>query len=390
MSATHKVLVVGAGIFGTSAALELQRRGHSVTLVDPGPLPHPQAASTDISKMIRMDYGADVFYTELMERAIQGWQSWNRRWGRKLYHQVGFLLLARQPLAPGGFEFESMSLLAARGHAVTRLRPESLAEYHPAWSSAVYPDGYFNPNAGYAESAEVVASLLEEAAEAGVVIRAGVRCAGFFEDDGRVRGIRTAKGDRMAADAVIVACGAWTPALVPGLEQVMWPVAQPVLHFLAPEVAAFQPPRFPPWAADISQTGWYGFPARDDGTLKIANHGPGRRHPPDAPRSATPQDEARFRAFLSQSLPALAQAPLIGQRLCLYCDTWDGDFWIDHHPGMPGLLVAAGGSGNAFKFAPLLGGLIADVMEGRENPAAWRFRWRRPGQAKSEAARAQG
>ena len=53
------VIVVGAGVFGSSAALELRRRGHEVTLLDPGPIPHVLASSTDISKVLRMDYGAD-------------------------------------------------------------------------------------------------------------------------------------------------------------------------------------------------------------------------------------------------------------------------------------------------------------------------------------------
>ena len=35
-------------------SIELTRRGHPVTLLDPGPLPHPLAASTDISKVVRM------------------------------------------------------------------------------------------------------------------------------------------------------------------------------------------------------------------------------------------------------------------------------------------------------------------------------------------------
>ena len=62
MKATN-ILVVGAGVFGASAALELRIRGHAVTLVDPGPLPHADASSTDVSKIVRADYGGDAFYS---------------------------------------------------------------------------------------------------------------------------------------------------------------------------------------------------------------------------------------------------------------------------------------------------------------------------------------
>jgi glycine/D-amino acid oxidase-like deaminating enzyme len=74
------VTIVGAGIFGVTAALELRRRGYPVSLFDPGPLPHPQAASTDISKVVRMDYGTEDFYMDWMAEVFPGWQVWNERW----------------------------------------------------------------------------------------------------------------------------------------------------------------------------------------------------------------------------------------------------------------------------------------------------------------------
>jgi glycine/D-amino acid oxidase-like deaminating enzyme len=94
-----------------------------------------------------------------------------------------------------------------------------------------------------------------------------------------------------------------------------------------------------------------------------------------------------FRAFFRRSLPALAEAPMTSNRLCMYCDTWDGDFWIDYDPDREGLLVAAGGSGHGFKFAPMLGPIIADVLERKPNDFAHRFRWRRRGELKTEGAR---
>ena len=65
-------IIVGAGIFGVTAALELRRRGYEVSLLDPGPLPHPLATSTDISKMVRSDYGDDELFTAMAEESIEG------------------------------------------------------------------------------------------------------------------------------------------------------------------------------------------------------------------------------------------------------------------------------------------------------------------------------
>jgi glycine/D-amino acid oxidase-like deaminating enzyme len=95
-----RIVVAGSGIFGVTAAIELQRRGHAVRLLDPGPLPRQLAASTDISKVVRLEYGGDESYTALSEQSIEGWRRWNREFGVELYHETGLLLLRRTPLPP--------------------------------------------------------------------------------------------------------------------------------------------------------------------------------------------------------------------------------------------------------------------------------------------------
>src|ERR1700682_4331477 len=107
----ERILVLGAGVFGVTAAIELRKRGHAVRLLDPGPIPHPLAASTDISKIVRLDYGADETYVALMERALDGWRAWNAGFGAPLFHETGILFLCRAPMTAGGFEHESFSLL---------------------------------------------------------------------------------------------------------------------------------------------------------------------------------------------------------------------------------------------------------------------------------------
>jgi glycine/D-amino acid oxidase-like deaminating enzyme len=384
----RSILIVGAGEFGLIAALELRRRGWAVTLLDPGPVPRESAASTDISKVVRCDYGADEQHTALGEAALAGWGLWNRRWGAPLYHEDGFLVLARDAMRPGGFEHESFVKLTARGHRLERMDSSALRRRHPAWRAERFPDGYFNPRGGWAASANVIARLAAQAKDDGVAVREGTACARLLEGGSRIAGVVATTGEELRADLVLVAAGAWTPALLPHLRPVMRATGQPVLHLRVPDTREWQAPRFPVWAADIARTGWYGFPALADGTLKVANHGPGRRVHPDEPRAVLPEEIEGFRAFFRDSLPALAQAPILGTRLCLYCDTFDGAFWIDHDPGRPGLVVAAGDSGHAFKFAPVLGGIIADVVERKPNPFAARYAWREPKGGAVESARA--
>jgi sarcosine oxidase / L-pipecolate oxidase len=394
MTGAMKVVVVGGGALGIGAALELGRRGWAVTVVDPGPLPHPDAASTDISKVIRADYGSDALYTELMELALPRWRQLNARWtasgGRALFHETGFLLLTREPMRPGEFEHDSFALLAARGYPLERLDAAAIARRFPAWAAERFSDGYYNPVGGWAESGAVVAALAADARAAGVTVREGVRFAGFIERGGTVAGVRGASGEALEADAVVLAAGTWTGKLLPELGDRLVSVGQPVMVFRPADARPFEVPAFVPWGADIAKSGWYGFPANAAGLVKVANHGPGRVLDPDAPRALAPDDEPKFRAFLRESLPALAGAPIAFTRLCLYSDAFDGNFFIARHPARPGLTVAAGGSGHAFKFAPALGAIIADALEGHDNPFAARFRWREIGARHSEQARFNG
>ncbi|PYK02139.1 MAG: sarcosine oxidase, partial [Verrucomicrobia bacterium] len=115
-----KVIVVGAGINGVTSAIELKKRGHQVTLVDPGPLPHPLAASADISKAVRAAYGPDEDYTALAERCIELWRKWNSEFGVELYHETGVLFVCQHPMRPGDFEYESCRVLEKLGHRLER------------------------------------------------------------------------------------------------------------------------------------------------------------------------------------------------------------------------------------------------------------------------------
>ncbi len=376
----QRVIVVGGGAFGVSAALELTSRGLRVGLIEAGPLPHPLAASTDISKVIRMEYGPDETYMELMEAAREGWLAWNREWESAglgpLYHETGVLMICRDEMGPGGFEFESWQRLLKRGHQPERLDAEAIARRFPAWRPGRYVDGFFHAKGGYAESGRVVQALAGEARRRGVEVLEHRRVVALLEAGGRVRGVRDDQGAEHAADAVLVAAGAWTGKLLPQLSRAIRATGHPVFHLRPPEPEPFAAERFPTFTADVARTGYYGFPLSRDGVVKIANHGLGVAIDPDAPRAVGTDDRERLASFLAATFPSLQNAQVVYTRLCLYADTQDEDFWIASDPGLDGLIVASGGSGHGFKFAPVLGSLIADAVEGRTNRWLEKFGWR--------------
>jgi len=362
-----RVLVVGGGIFGVTAALALRAERCDVTLVDPGPLPHPLAESTDISKVVRIDYGADEEYTRLGELALAGWRRWNASWPVPRFHETGVSFLSRTPMQPGGFEHDSFAMLSRRGYPVERLDAAAIVERFPAYRPGALVDGYVHREGGWAESGAVVAQLVAECIAAGVDLRAGCPVDRIVAE-----GVSCGT-DTLHADAICVCAGAWTQRLVPELAGSLRAVGQPVFHLRPRDPSRFEAARFPVFGADIARTGYYGFPVNRDGIVKIANHGTGIAMAPDDARDVTAAQEQALRDFLADVFPSLVDAPIVHRRLCVYGDSLDGHFWIARHPERPYLTVAAGGSGHAFKFAPVLGGLIAEAVLGTSNP---RFRWR--------------
>lgn len=303
-------------------------------------------------------------------------------------------MLSRAPMSPGGYEYESYQLLRKRGHTPERLTGDAISHRFPAWKPGAFVDGFFHAQGGYAESGRVVAALVRLARAKGVALYPDQMVESLIEEDNRVTGVRARAGNTFHAEHIVVASGAWTALLVPELAPILKVTGHPVFHLKPANPILFTPPNFVVFTADIARTGWYGFPLHPrEHVIKLAHHGAGQvLHPEQDERVVTHNDVERLRAFLLATFPALSGAPLVYTRRCLYVDTPDGDFWIDRHPQRSGLTVASGDNGHAFKFAPILGGLIADAVEAKTNPWLSKFRWRDASwhEVRNEAARFPG
>ncbi|MCA9881645.1 MAG: FAD-dependent oxidoreductase [Anaerolineae bacterium] len=394
MAKSTQILIVGAGIFGVTTALELAERGAEVMVIDPGPLPHPLAASTDISKVVRMEYGTDEGYMALVEVSLPGWRKWNDLADKTLYHETGVTMFTQEPMQPGGFEHDSYEMLLKRGHQPERLNADDIAKRYPGWHAGHYVDGFYHKLGGFAESGRVVETLIVEGKRKGVTFHSGQKAVEILVDGGVVTGVRTEDGTEYRAEIVVIAAGAWTPVLLPELAPLMRITGHPVFHLQTDQPELFSPPHFATFTADVARTGWYGFPLHPtERVIKVANHGVGKvLHPEHDERVVYEANEANLRQFLRGTFPALADAPVVYTRRCLYCDTLDEHLLIDQHPELEGLYIASGGSGHGFKFAPMLGKIVADRVEAKENQWLPKFKWRTlpPSTSGKEAARHHG
>ena len=406
---------MGAGVFGMTAACALRRRFLASSTVEPSRRPShcypsvvvleaateavsPLAASVDLNRIVRADYASDSLYTDMALAAIEGWHDFNARLG-SVYHECGVLLLTDGPLESAHYEHSSFEDMRRRGVAVQRLRASdgSLSARFPLHAaSGQYTDGYFNPRGGFVDNGQAMQLLGEEAAALGVDVRRGVQCLSLFDvgsDKAATAGVLTSAGV-LHAELIVMCCGAWTP-LLRGLEYtsaLLTPSAQPVVYLSAPPSlsSALSAASFPVCAASLSSSGFYLFPLSARPLLapsvgcggcvvKVAHHGTGvAGRVPSEPRDCPSAVSARVVGHIKAALPVLEPCEAACDRLCFYCDSADGDWLLDFHRDYRNVFVAAGDSGHAFKFAPVLGAVVVGVLtgDGAFEQHKRRFAWR--------------
>ena len=168
----------------------------------------------------------------------------------------------------------------------------------PAWNPERFRDGFLELAAGYTESGRVVAALIEWAKSPGVDFRENEKFLSLDESADGVKGIVLEDGERIAGDRVVMAVGAWTPYAA--FHKQFFSCQRAAGVSSKPSAPRTFPPEcFPVFGADISTTGYYGFPINPDGIMKIANHGPGREMSPDSPQRVVTTEEEKSCAIFS-------------------------------------------------------------------------------------------
>lgn len=374
----YDFLILGAGIFGISTAIELAKRKYKVGVLNPDEIPHPLAASTDISKVVRMEYGTDTEYMEMAIKSMEGWRAWNDLFKDTLYHEVGYILACSQPLESSPYDYRSYENVLKKGFTPERLDSKQFSERFPAFNHEHFSDGTFHATGGFVESGRAIEVLTTYARQLAVEVHEGQTAEEFEIEKGQVRAVKSREGGRFEAGHIIVCAGNSTPYLVPALKPYMKITGHPVFHLKPSQPELYTPPKFGVFAADISTTGWYGFPLHPiKKVVKVALHSYGLElHPEHDERVVYQQDEELLRAFLKKAFPALANDPIVYTRRCCYTDTLDGHFWIDHHPEIKGLSIGSGGSGHGMKMGPVIGDMIATMAEGGTHKWSSRYRWR--------------
>ncbi|KAF2161450.1 hypothetical protein M409DRAFT_69794 [Zasmidium cellare ATCC 36951] len=444
LSPDSKIIIVGAGIFGLSTALHLTKRGYkNIHIFDRQPFDKnhyaedlgAHGASCDLNKIIRASYGGEKLYQDLAFKAMPVWTQWNDELARsekadlpealdpeiKLWHNCGFLRLSRDGLErkeretqegfPEGIRHTQFRVSDAQRvrDAVREGIPKTKIDPFRRGERGLPVDGVLDMTAGFALASRActwVLHLLKKTGSVTTYFGEGNGLESLTQTGDKITSITTSSGSTHPADLVIVACGGWTPSLIPSTEPLLETTSGSVLAVQLPPKTSrpdlwskYSEDNFPVWSWNMASYtphsadhigGLYGLPVTPEGVVKVAFRGAKwtnyTRKTSDGktalsyPRTdldKVPAEAMRvLRSFCEENLPDLLELPLSTIRLCWYTDSVDNSFLIDYVPDVANLVVASGGSGHGFKFLPVLGECVVDVVEGRDTEYTRLFSWR--------------
>lgn len=364
MTGTHDVIVIGLGGIGSAACRSLALAGQRVLGLEQFGPAHAHGASHGLTRGVWQAYFMGPGYVPLLRRAYELWDELEATTGHPQLVRTGGICIGPQDgaLVPA-------ALASARACDLPHelLTAREVRRRYP--QLAVGPDevGLFDPTSGYVRPEQVVSDQLALAAALGAELRFHQPVTSIDSGPGEVT-VTTSAGT-FSAGRVVVAAGAWLPALLPAANLPV-NVVRKVMHWFAPEagVAAFRPDRQPYWIWESDGRVGYGHPAVDGphGGAKAGFHDGGEPAFPDSIDRVVTGDEVELlRAWLRTRLPALSERH-VRSTTCMYDNTPDLGFLLGALPEDPQVVVAGGTSGHAFKFVPALGEAIAEiVVEGR-------------------------
>ena len=368
----YGAIVLGVGGMGSATAYHLARRGVDVLGLERFDVPHAKGSSHGITRIIRRAYYEHPSYIPLIERAYDLWDDLEDRTGRRLLHVTGSV-----DAGPPDSDVFAGSRRSCEEHGIDHevLTAEELHERFPGYR---LPDDYralYQPDGGFLVPEQCIVAHTEAALEAGAVVRAREPVTDWSPTgDGGVR-VETEKGEYVA-DELVVTAGAWNADFVDGLQGLAVPERQ-VLAWFQPEVPdRFEPENFPVWNLRTPAGRFYGFPVYDVPGFKLGkyHHRDEQVDPDDWHREPEPEDERLLRDFTERYFPDAA-GPTVRLATCMFTNTPDKHFVLDSLPDAPQVAVGAGFSGHGFKFASVIGEILADLaVDGRTDHPIDMFR----------------
>jgi sarcosine oxidase len=341
------IAIAGLGGMGSAAIAHVAARGKRVLGLEQFTPGHTEGSSHGRSRVIRLAYFEHPAYVPLLRRAYELWRTLERDTGRHLLQMTGGLMIG----APTS-DVVSGSLRSAGEHDLDHelLDAVELHRRFPPFTPRRGTVALYEKEAGSLFPEESNTAHLEIARRHGAELHFEEPVEDWHVSRSGVVEVQTAR-DRYECERLILTPGPWAASLfkIPSLPLEIEPQ---ILYWFDPAggAAPFAPERFPIYIWDVGDgVQFYGFPADRQRRVKVAFF-----------RSPV-KDEQTMRDALAPCIPTLAAGTLVERVSCKYTLTPDHHFVIDRHPHHPEVVVASPCSGHGYKFASVIGEILADL-----------------------------
>ena len=336
-------------------------KGASVVGIDRFTPPHAKGSSHGQTRIIRNAYFEHPDYVPLLSRAYQLWRNIEQESGERLFDEIG--LIEAGP--PDGALMTGINRAAAEhGCPVEFLDHRRATELYPMFRIPDHHEIVFERNAGLLHVEACVGAHLDVARARGATLRSDT-VVRSIEPDGA--GVKVVLDDEvLLVDRVVVTAGAWARDLLEALPVELRVIRKSLFWFEGADPGFRVEAGFPVFAFETSTGFYYGFPWLDHQGVKLAQHGDGPSvdDPGRVDRDLDDLALARVEEFAQAYLQKSA-GPLLRHAVCMYTMTPDEHFIVDAHPDHEQIVFAAGLSGHGFKFASVLGEILAELaLEG--------------------------
>ena len=357
------VIVVGLGGMGSASVHQLARRGLRVLGIEQFGPAHTLGSSHGGSRIVRKAYFENPAYVPLLVRSYQLWDELSAAFGEQLFVRCGALMMGdrQSPVVAGALASAEQWGLPYELLDAAEVRRRFPQFQLPADQCALY-----EADAGYARPEAAVLANLELAIEADAELwfDTVVESVELGPDGVHL----SAAGEEIRAAKVVLATGAWADRLA-GLDSLPLSTTRQTVHwFGADRPDDFAAERFPVYLWDAPggiDRQLYGFPRLpSEAGVKAAIYrgSPTPIDPDKLDRTVTEADLGPVRELLARLLPELS-GEVVDSSVCMYPGATGDDFVLGIHPGSAGRVVlAVGFSGHGFKFIPVVGEIVADLV----------------------------
>jgi sarcosine oxidase len=355
----YNAIVIGVGAMGSATVYHLARRGKRVLGLERYDIPHNLGSSHGYTRIIRLAYYEDPSYVMLLQRAYELWRELEREAGERLLHITGSIDAG----LPDSWVFKgSWQSCVEHGLPHEVLTSTELTQRFPGYRLSHDTMALYQPDGGFLIPERCIVSYVMAAQALGAEVHGREQ---VLEWEPRGDGVRvTTDRDVYEADRLVITAGAWNEHLLAFLQGLAVPERQVLAWFQPERPELFEPERFPVFnlLADVGR--FYGFPVHGVPGFKIGkyHHLEEDTDAEAVDREPHPYDEEVLRECTARYFPD-ALGPTMTLATCMFTNTPDKHFIIDLHPDYPQVSFASACSGHGFKFASVIGEIMADLAE---------------------------